>query len=667
MSFLTPLAAYGIRQVLGDGIERVAAAIHDLFRDHSQTLPAALQRAHKQSWQALEVALAGNSLADRFKGLFSSGDTKAIRELVQQFVRTVGDPLAGTPDQFRTACLAELKRLRESGSLNQLELPEGDIARVAAGLRRYSDPTGLADGAVIAVEQVADALGPDYPHLSRLLRTPPTGGPPMLAAVFCFYFRREVENDQALAHGLTFDRLRQLTASQEAAFAGLAQAVDAIGDKLGQMHGAVLDLQAELRRLGDLHLGHAEEVRQLHGAVRHLLDRAGMAGQEVKPQYSLSLHNEQERQMVKRLLEQFRQLPADEQKRLPALLNGLGKLQVGIGEFAAARQTFGRVAAAVTDGSAKAGAVYNSYRAAIEEKRWDDALRLIQQATDLDSSRFAPFPLLRYQPKRILGAGGFGTAFLCHDENFHTEVVVKALHADILDRSAAEVFAEARVLRQLSHPAIIRVQDCAYTDPVGRTRPYLVMEYFPGDTLEQYLSEHGQLNVDEVVQIAAQAADGMRVVHAAGLLHRDLKPANLLIRKEGTGWQVRIIDFGLALRQTEVEPSPATPTACTPRYAAPEQLGWLSQTAPGPYSDVYAFGKTCCQALFGTTAPLSRHWATIPIALGELLQDCLEEDVGRRLPGFEPVVQTLTELARGADSVDADPEEEGPDLYDAYP
>ena len=309
-----------------------------------------------------------------------------------------------------------------------------EIARQAAGFRRHADPQGLIEEARRAVAGVADALAEGYPNLARLLRTPTPAGPPLLAAAFCYFFRREVETDDELAHGLFFDGLRQLSASQAKAFGEVGKALAALGgqfdavfEQLGRIeaavvethavavetHGAVLDLQAELQRLGGLHLANAGEVRTLLEQVLPHLGQAGMARGEVRPGNSCSIRGEDERRAVKALLARFRRLPAEEQRQAPALLNGLGKLQVGAGDFAEARQTFTEVVQVVGDPSDKAEASFNAYRAALEEKKWDAALAALREAGSHDPQRFAPFPLHRYEPKRILGAGGFGTAILC--------------------------------------------------------------------------------------------------------------------------------------------------------------------------------------------------------------------------------------------------------------
>jgi serine/threonine protein kinase len=379
---------------------------------------------------------------------------------------------------------------------------------------------------------------------------------------------------------------------------------------------------------------------------------------EVKPQHSFSIRNEDERNAVKQLLARFRQMPSEEQRQFPALLNGLGKLQIGSGDFDGARRTFVAVAESVTEATAQAEAQFNAYRAALEEKKWDDALAAIEKAATLDSQRFAPFPLQRYQAKRILGAGGFGTAFLCHDRNFNAEVVVKTLHDAALERRTSDVFQEAQLLGQLHHPVIIGVRDCNYADVANLARPYIVMDYFPGSSLETFIQQRGTISAEDLIVVANQIAQGMYAAHQKGILHRDLKPDNVLVRKEDSTWKVKIIDFGLALRKQTIETSVAVRSAGntvlsdsvagTIKYAPPEQMGELKGVKPGPYSDVYSFGKLFCYALFKTTEPRDRHWKSVPesirIVLKEMLDKCREEELEHRWTDFEPVLKVLESL-----------------------
>ena len=183
--------------------------------------------------------------------------------------------------------------------------------------------------------------------------------------------------------------------------------------------------------------------------------------------------------------------------------------------------------------------------------------------------------------------------------------------------SAASRTSSARPRRHTPgwpHPTIIGVRDCEYADPVHAARPYLVMDYFPGGALEEFVSRHGPLSPPGLTAVAVAIASAMQAAHAKGILHRDLKPANVLVRKEGDRWFVKVIDFGLALRtavlQSQVStlsPQARTTTgrslAGTLHYAAPEQMGQLPGVPVGSYSDVYGFGKTCYYALTGDSRP----------------------------------------------------------------
>ena len=85
--------------------------------------------------------------------------------------------------------------------------------------------------------------------------------------------------------------------------------------------------------------------------------------------------------------------------------------------------------------------------------------------------------------------------------------------------------------------------------------------------------------------------------------------------------------------------------AGTLKYAPPEQMGELRGVRPGPYSDVYAFGKLCSYALFRTTEPTHRQWAAIPEDLADVLDRCVERELEHRHADFGPVLEVLESLA----------------------
>jgi formylglycine-generating enzyme required for sulfatase activity len=186
------------------------------------------------------------------------------------------------------------------------------------------------------------------------------------------------------------------------------------------------------------------------------------------------------------------------------------------------------------------------------------------------------------------------------------------------------------------------------------------MEWFDGESLDVWLKTHGSLTPEQAQALFPPVVEAMREVHAADLLHRDLSPDNLLLRplSEG-GWDLRIIDFGLAYRLDGGGDArrglSAVQQSLTGKldYAPPEQClgGDL-----GPWSDVYSFGKTVCKALFDDTEPRSRELAQIPAGLAELLEDCISKPVDRRPADFGVVAKRLQALQ----AVPAKPIEPGP-------
>jgi serine/threonine protein kinase len=259
------------------------------------------------------------------------------------------------------------------------------------------------------------------------------------------------------------------------------------------------------------------------------------------------------------------------------------------------------------------------------------------------------------------------------DDGKPVRVAVKSLRAEGLERGAAEVFREAKVLKQLSQSGrsrVIGVTHWGYAHPdpdrpgAGRG-PFIAMEYFDGETLEAIVKREGPLGVPELLDVARQVAEAVRDAHGKGVLHRDLKPGNLMARRKRGGglwarlfsicplWDVRVIDFGLAVRyEAEAVANQALLSTARGRsltgsidFAPPEQKSKLPGVKPGKYSDVYAWGKTCLWLLFKTTEVRGPHWKKLPDdrrgPLQELLDLATMEELEYRLKDFDEVLQRL--------------------------
>src|SRR5262249_39025052 len=136
---------------------------------------------------------------------------------------------------------------------------------------------------------------------------------------------------------------------------------------------------------------------------------------------------------------------------------------------------------------------------------------------------------------------------------------------------------EARAYAAVRHENVVQVY-AVEEQPL----PHLVMEFIPGQTLQQLLDATGPLEGPEIVRIGRQIGEGLAAAHAGGLIHRDIKPANILLdRGEGRRTRgeeetpapltVKLTDFGLARAADDASLTQSGTVAGTPLYMAPEQ------------------------------------------------------------------------------------------------
>ena len=191
----------------------------------------------------------------------------------------------------------------------------------------------------------------------------------------------------------------------------------------------------------------------------------------------------------------------------------------------------------------------------------------------------------------MLGQGGFGIVFRAFDEMLHRVVAVKVLSPQL----AATSPARRRFLREARSSAQVRHENVVQVYEVGeKPLPYLVMEFIPGETLQQRLDRVGPVEPAEVVRIGRQIAEGLAAAHAMDLIHRDIKPGNVLL--EGGAQRVKITDFGLARAADDASLSQSGLIAGTPMYMAPEQAKGetLDQRA-----DLFSLGTVLYQMTAG--------------------------------------------------------------------
>jgi eukaryotic-like serine/threonine-protein kinase len=183
------------------------------------------------------------------------------------------------------------------------------------------------------------------------------------------------------------------------------------------------------------------------------------------------------------------------------------------------------------------------------------------------------------------------TVYLAEDDELGRAVALKLLAENLADDEAfRERFVrEGRLAARLSHPNVVQVYDVGETDG----RPYIVMEYVPGETLADVLSRRRKLPPPEAAELARQAALGLQAAHDAGLVHRDVKPQNLIVRDDGL---LKIADFGIARAAEATRLTELGTVLGTAAYLAPEQAAGDDVSFA---ADVYSLGAVLYELLTG--------------------------------------------------------------------
>ena len=223
----------------------------------------------------------------------------------------------------------------------------------------------------------------------------------------------------------------------------------------------------------------------------------------------------------------------------------------------------------------------------------------------------------QYLIGRVLGKpGGFGITYLALDTKLETRVAIKEyLPRDLAGRDAGhatisahstedgeffrygltQFLQEARTLAQFDHANIVRVRNFFEENGTG----YLVMDYYDGVTLADYLAQQpqGKLPEKTAIGILMPILDGLREVHAKNFLHRDIKPQNIYLT---TGNRPILLDFGAA-RQAMGERSRSLSVVLSEGYAPYEQ--YHRRGEQGPWTDIYACAAVLYHAVAGEAPP----------------------------------------------------------------
>jgi eukaryotic-like serine/threonine-protein kinase len=261
----------------------------------------------------------------------------------------------------------------------------------------------------------------------------------------------------------------------------------------------------------------------------------------------------------------------------------------------------------------------------------------------------------RYEILEVIGVGANSRVARAFDPLIARIVAIKLFPAELARGEARSRFVqEARVVGQISHPAVIALHDMGIDEP--SQTPYLVMEYVQGQPLEKLL-EKGSIPFPKACAWAAEVATALAVAHRKGVIHGDVKPANILITEDD---RVKLTDFGMA--RLASRDSKDTPLLGSPAYWCPEQIVGKPQDAR---SDVFSLGVVmyemvtghrpfdadslqgiCSRVLSSTPLPPSHTNPSVPLAFNELIASCLAKDPSQRCASAEVLAERLHPLSR---------------------
>ncbi|MCW2940624.1 MAG: hypothetical protein JWN00_3609 [Actinomycetia bacterium] len=263
----------------------------------------------------------------------------------------------------------------------------------------------------------------------------------------------------------------------------------------------------------------------------------------------------------------------------------------------------------------------------------------------------------RYRIESRIARGGMATVYVARDIKLGRAIALKVMHANLAqdEEFVRRFIGEAKSAAALSHPNVVAVFD----QGTDRQHVFLAMEYVPGRTLRDLLTERGRLGPRQALGIIQPVLAALGAAHRAGLIHRDVKPENVLLTDDG---QVKVADFGLARAETDSKQTKTGMIIGTVAYMAPEQV--LNGSADAR-ADVYSAGVLLFELLTGhqphqADSPLSVAYKHVnevvplpssvlpglPAQLDALVATATSHDPSRRPSDANHLLALVTETQR---------------------
>ncbi len=281
----------------------------------------------------------------------------------------------------------------------------------------------------------------------------------------------------------------------------------------------------------------------------------------------------------------------------------------------------------------------------------------------------------KYRILGKLGQGGMATVYKALHVGFDEVRALKVIHPELAsDPAFVKRFGqEAALTRKLHHFNAVRVEDI---DQAEDGRPFMVMEYIEGESLQDVIRRQAPLPVPRVCRISKQVAAALEAAHQLGMIHRDIKPANILLAHASSGGEevAKVLDFGIAkIKEAHATEAGVTLTLTrtgtsigTPAYMSPEQAMGKTGAELDGRSDLYSVGVVMYEMLTGELPikaeselqmlighintppqPVRVRRPEVPAGVEAVVMRCLEKDPARRPASGAALIAQIEAAERG--------------------
>jgi len=248
-----------------------------------------------------------------------------------------------------------------------------------------------------------------------------------------------------------------------------------------------------------------------------------------------------------------------------------------------------------------------------------------------------------------------GVVYKAEDTKLKRTVALKFLPPELTrDQQAKERFIhEAQASAALDHPNICTVHEIDEVE--GKT--FISMAYIKGQSLKDKIAL-GPLEIQEAINVATQAAEGINEAHEKGIVHRDIKPANIMLTDKG---QAKIMDFGLAKLAWGIDLTKTATIMGTVAYMSPEQA---KGEKVDHRTDIWSLGCVLYEMLSGKKPFKSTHEQAaiyailheepelltsfrpdIPKSIEKSVMKAIQKDPSRRYQNIQEFIQELTSIS----------------------